>query len=47
MDIQGEGVVGQRPVLMPGENFEYTSDKNLKWLSINKLKRIINKKISL
>ena len=29
------------------ENILYTSDKNLKWLSINKLKRIINKKISL
>ncbi len=30
MNIQGEGVVGEFPVLQPGESFEYTSGTPLK-----------------
>ena len=30
MNIQGEGVVGEFPILQPGESFEYTSGTPLK-----------------
>lgn len=29
-EVQGEGVVGQKPVLQPGESFQYTSGAVLK-----------------
>ena len=29
-EVRGEGVVGEQPVLAPGEDFEYTSGCNLK-----------------
>jgi ApaG protein len=30
MNVQGEGVVGEFPILEPGESFEYTSGTPLK-----------------
>ena len=30
MNVQGEGVVGEFPILQPGESFEYTSGTPLK-----------------
>ncbi len=38
-DIEGEGVVGQQPILEPGENHQYVSGCNLK-TSIGKMKGI-------
>ena len=49
-EVEGEGVVGQQPVLEPGESFQYVSGANLrsdmgKMLGNYQMENMLNKKL--
>lgn len=48
-EVEGDGVVGRQPIIMPGENYQYTSAANLqseigKMYGVYQMENLFNKK---